>query len=153
MSTVGSVLAALTTLARSTLPGILPVGWQGDAWQIVNGPKASVTVISDLLALIGDGDIVGEQASVDVPGESYIVPVTFSASLPTTDQQVADDFAMDAYEAFAAAVRNYPGKPALGVTGLMQAFPTGDFRVERLATAEVRNAVVRFDVRIEAHNV
>ena len=153
MSTVGSVLAALTTLAQSTLPGTLPAGWLGDAWQVINGGWASVTTRTDLMALIGSEPIVGEQASVDVPGESYIVPVTFSASLPTTDQQVADDFAMDAYEAYAAAVRNYPGKPALGVTGLMQAFPTGDFRVERLATAEVRNAVVRFDIRAIAHTV
>lgn len=153
MSTVGSVLAALTSLASTTLPGTLPPGWTGDAWQVINGPLTSVTVRADLIALIGDGDVVGEPMSVSVPGENYLVPVTFSASLPGTDQLAADDLAMDAMAAFRTAVREWPTKPPLGVVGVLQAFPLEDFRFQRASTEEVRNAAVRFDIRITAHAI
>jgi hypothetical protein len=152
MTTIPAVMAALAALANATL--------NTDIWQAINGPSTSVTTTKNHLVTIGGEDEgVGgtrelNSMGVDTTEEQYLVPVVISADLAGTDQLLADDAVLDAYEAYEQAIREYPAGPNLGLaaSGVLKALPTGDFRLMRRATGETRSAAVRFYVSVYAQN-
>jgi hypothetical protein len=148
VSTVSAVLAALTTLAGATLSG----------WQAINGPVGSITSTEDRLIAVGAEEVVGDRQFNSMTGqttsERYVVPVVLSVSLPGTDQQAADAIVLAAYDLFERAVREFPGGSdlSLSASGVQQALPTGEFRLNRQADENGRHAAVRFTVAVIAQN-
>ncbi len=147
MSTsIPTVLAALVTLGQATLTG----------WQVINGPLGSVTTTTGRLLVVGEGDVTGRRdldgMSLDTTLEAYVLSLVANVDLPGTDQQAADTLALAAYAAMETAVRGYPGGPTLGLPGVVQALPTGDFALMRKADENGRHAAVRFTVAVLAQN-
>jgi hypothetical protein len=149
VSSIPAVLAALKTLGDATL-----AGWQG-----INGPVGSVTTTAGNLFLVGDEDVVADRQfdsmGIDTTSETYTVPIIVNADVSAgTDQQTADTLALDAYMLFERAIREYPAGPNLGLaaSGVLQALPTGEFRLMRSADDQGRHAAVRFFVAIYAQN-
>lgn len=146
MSAIPAVLSALTAIAGAALPG----------WQTINGTEASVTTLGPLVVVVGGDEVTGrrdlDSMSLDTTSETFVVPVTVSASLPGADQNAADTQALDAYDVLERAVREHVAGPDLGVGGVLQAIPTGDFSLRRLSDDNGRHAVVRFSVLVTAQN-
>ena len=84
MSAIPAVLSALTEIAGAALPG----------WQTINGTEASVTTLGPLVVVVGGDEVTGrrdlDSMSLDTTSETFVVPVTVSASLPGADQNAAD---------------------------------------------------------------
>lgn len=143
-STIPAVLAALVTLGQATLPD----------WQVINGPLGSVTTTGGRLLMVGEGDVTGrrdlDSMSLGTTSEQYVVSMVANVDLPGTDQTAADSAAMAAYTALEAAVRLFPGGPTLGLSVVLQALPTGDFSLTRIADENGRHAAVRFTILVYA---
>lgn len=146
MSTIPAVLTALANISTATLPG----------WQVINGTDASVTTTSGQLVIVGGDEVAGRRdldaLSLDTTSEQYVVPMAVNADVVGSDQQVADTLALDAYDLLERAIREHADGPGIGVAGVLQALPTGDFSMRRLSDENGRHAVVRFSVLVLAQN-
>jgi hypothetical protein len=152
MTSIPIVLAALETLGGTVLTA--------PDTQIINGSFSSVTTTTGRVFVIG-GDpelpIIGTRVLDSMSGrttrEDYVVPLVTSASLPGTDQTLADLQAISDYQAIELAVREYAGGAlGLGAQGVMNVLPTGEFSLSRFATENGRSSAVRFSVRVQAQN-
>lgn len=146
MSTIASVKAALVALARSALPTDV---------QTIYGPATTATTMAD--AVVTVGTVLGvsdlDSLSGSTTTEDYTVEVTLSVTLPGADtQQTATEAALAYWLTLKAAVLAYPGRQ-LGVSGVMDAVPVGDFELTEYAGDFGRSAALKTAIRIKAQGI
>jgi hypothetical protein len=103
---------------------------------------------------VADEEIVGPSdlavMSANRVHDRYRVPILVSVALPGPDSlPTARTAALGAYESLRDAIRAAMNL-GLEAQGVLQALPTGEFRVQHFATAEVRSVAVRFGVEVIA---
>jgi hypothetical protein len=145
MSSVDAAVTALISVFTTAAPNA----------QIIDGPIEGVTIVTDEVVVVGDGDIEGtaefDSMSSTTTTEEYVVPVAASVSIPGYNMQTARNAAIVLYETLKAAVITDPTLGAvLGST--FHGFPTGEWRVQQLPTENGRNVAVRFNIQIMATN-
>jgi hypothetical protein len=143
VSTVPDVKAALVAIFTAALPSA----------DVLYGPRQGVTITKPNIVTVGNALGILGQASLNLrEAEDYTIEVTVSASLPGADtQQDVTEVADALWTAARQAIRNPPGG-TLAIAGVQSVQPTGEFELTETATSEVRNATIRFGVRVTASN-
>jgi hypothetical protein len=141
MSTVPDVKAALVAAFAAALPSA----------DVIYGPRQGITITKPNIVTVGNATGTLGRASLNLrEAEDYTIEVTVSASLPGADtQQDVTEIADALWAAARQAIRNPPGGN-LAIAGVQSVQPTGEFELTETATSDVRNATIRFGVRIQA---
>jgi len=139
-TTVPAVKAALVVLLASVLPDV----------EVIYGPITTETITTPRVLCVGDARGTSKLDSMTLATslEQYTVTLTFSFTINGPDaQQAATEAACLAYAAAEHAVRLAAD---LGVAGVLQAIPTGDFELIEADTALGSNAAVKWSVYVQA---
>jgi hypothetical protein len=141
-STIGPVKAALVALFSASLSGV----------QVIYGPIQTKTVTAGSVLTVGDvsGSAELDSLATGTAVERYTVACSISCGIHGPDaQQAATEAAMAFYVGAELAVREHPTGD-LGVSGVLQALPTGEFELTETAEPSGRYALIQFSVYVQA---
>jgi hypothetical protein len=138
-SSIPAVKAALVSILTTALPNT----------QVIYGPVTAVTTTTPRVLTVGRalGRRELDGLSLTSCSEQYAVDLVASVDLGGTGQQSADDLALADYAAAETVIR---ADPTLGLSGTIQALPTGEFELMEQADENGRHAAVRFSVQVYA---
>jgi hypothetical protein len=140
-STVGPVKSALVSLLTASL----------QTAQVIYGPIETKTVTTQDVVTVGN--VVGTPRFASLSqtrlAEDYEVEISISCSRTGPDsQQAATEAAMAMYVAAMTVV--LAGDGTLGLANVQSAQPTTEFQLTEKAEATERNALVVFNVAVQA---
>lgn len=141
-TTVPTVKVALVALLTSLLPDV----------QVIYGSIGTETLTTPRVLTVGGAAGTSELDSLTLGTslERYTVSLVVSCTINGPDaQRAATEAACAVYATAEQAIREHPTGD-LGVPGVLQAIPTGDFEVTEADTDLGSNAAVTWSVFIQA---
>jgi hypothetical protein len=143
-TTVPAVKAALVALLAGVLPDV----------EVIYGPITTETMTTPRVLTVGNaaGTSALDSLTTGTSLEQYTVTLTVSCTINGPDtQKAATEAACAVFAVAEQTIREHPtGDLGLSASGVLGAFPTGDFEVTEADTDLGSNAAVKWSVYVQA---